>query len=323
MKRGKARADHRADTRGGALSGLPHIVSDSPAYLSLSPFERAVLMEILRLFRGFNNGDIAITYQRIGERLRGTNASPPNNGRIARAIAILVDRGLIAEPTPASWLERRARRYRLTFITSGKSPPFKSATNDYLRWKPDRGKNDGYASSPQTPQSGDARSPAVIGAGDARSPSNFKNGSFASVESSSSGDAESLVICKPYPSPFSGEAESDRSSLESAGDSDFDGAGREAVFAIREKVAGHWRALTTSARRRTWAAANGLTLDELETYVIGDPTSLPFPKQAALVSAIRAEKAGGVSREARARQARPRPTEKSCISNSDFDQAQG
>jgi hypothetical protein len=193
----RKQADHRADTRGGALCGLPHAVADSPAYLSLSPFERAVLAEILRRFNGYNNGDIGITYEGIGARLKGANACPPNNGRIARAIAALMERGLIGEPTPESWLQRKARTYRLTFITSGKAPPFRSATNDYLKWTP-RVKNDGDAGSPEKARSGDARSPGGSGAGDSRSPADAKNGSFALPEISHAGDAGSLLICKPY-----------------------------------------------------------------------------------------------------------------------------
>ena len=200
----RKQADHRADTRGAALSGLPHAVADSAAYLSLNPFERAVLGEILRKFNGYNNGDLAITYEEFGDRLKGLNKCRPHNRRIADAVAALHERGLIDEPTPHSWLQRRARRYRLTFITSGKGPPFKSATNEYLRWTP-RVKNDGDAGSPETPRSGDARSPRGSGTGDAGSPGNLKNGSFACDQSSSSGDAGSLVIVKPYPTPKTGK----------------------------------------------------------------------------------------------------------------------
>jgi hypothetical protein len=195
MAKGRKTADHRADTRGGALSGLPHVVADSAAYLALSPFERCVLAEIIRKFNGYNNGNIGITYEEIGDRLRGPNQCRPNNGRIARAVVQLIEHGLIGEPTPESWLQRRARTYRLTFISSGKAPPFKSASNDYLRW---RAKNVGYAASPEQPSCGDAGSPERVSASDARSPDIPKNGSFAPRCSRSSGDAGSPLIVKPY-----------------------------------------------------------------------------------------------------------------------------
>lgn len=198
MAKHRKSADHRADTRGSALSGLPHVVADSPAYLALNPFERAVLAEILRRFNGYNNGSIGVTYEEIGERLKGLNQCRPNNRRIARAVARLVDHGLIGEPEPHSWMERRSREYRLTFVSSGKAPPFRSATNDYLRWSPAEAKIVGYSPSPRTAQLGDVGSPRPLRSGDARSPSNSKNGSFACSPNRVSGDAESLLIFKPY-----------------------------------------------------------------------------------------------------------------------------
>jgi hypothetical protein len=61
-----------------------------------------------------------------------------------------------------------------------------------------------------------------------------------------------------------------------------------AVRALRGKITRHWRDLKTSARRKAWASANGLTVDELKTYILTDPRALPFPKQVALASAARA-----------------------------------
>jgi hypothetical protein len=173
-------------------------VADSPAYLALDPFERAVLAEILRRFNGYNNGSIGVTYEEIGERLKGRNRCRPNNRRIARAVARLVDHGLIGEPEPHSWMERRSREYRLTFVTSGKAPPFRSATNDYLRWLPGKAKIVGYSPSPRVAQSGDAGSPKPLFAGDRASPIDLKNGSFSCSPNRFSGDAESLLIFKPY-----------------------------------------------------------------------------------------------------------------------------
>ncbi len=48
----RKQADHRAETRGLGLSGLPHVVADSPSYLALTAFERAVHAEILKRFNG-------------------------------------------------------------------------------------------------------------------------------------------------------------------------------------------------------------------------------------------------------------------------------
>lgn len=208
MRRDKRKqADHQADTRGQGWVGLPQAVADSAAYLCLDPFQRAVLGEILRRFNGFNNGEIGITYEEIGERLKGSNKSLPNNARIAAAVVALMKHGLIDEPTPQSWLQRRARTYRLTFISSGKAPPFRRATNDYLKWTPEK-KNDGDAPSPERPRRGDDGSPKAPGPGDAGSPEKPKNDSFPLADEAVPGDAGSLLIVKPYPVPENGEQSS-------------------------------------------------------------------------------------------------------------------
>ena len=201
----RKQADHRAETRGQGMSGLPHVVSDAPAYLLLTPFERAVHAEILKRFNGYNNGMIAITYEEIGERLKGRNAWPPNNARIAKAVVTLMEHGLIAEPTLQSWLQRRSRTYRLTYISSGKAPPFKPATNEYRVWKPPTEKKNGDAASPRKPRTGDAASLGVNDGGDDRSPTVLKNGSFASAQLKSPGDVKSSLICIPYPPRGDGE----------------------------------------------------------------------------------------------------------------------
>lgn len=258
-------ADHRAETRGQGLSGLPHVVADSPAYLDLTPFERAVHAEILKRFNGYNNGSIGITFEEIGARLKGPNAGPPNNARIARAIVALMEHGLVAEPTLQSWLQRRARTYRLTYISSGKGPPFKPATNEYCSWEPREAKNDGDAESPRKPQTGDAASPRGNSAGDAQSPTNAKNGSFASSQSTQSGDAQSSLICIPYPPDESGDDP-------------------DPVALIRTLVADWWRIAGKTDRLRL-AEKIGLEIGELLGFVEGS-LDLPFPKVAALQSSL-------------------------------------
>ena len=211
MARKRAQADHQADTRGGGWVGLPQAVADSPAYLSLNPFERAVFHEILREFNGWNNGKIRISYEEIGKRLKARNRSLPNNGRIARAIVRIHDHGLIVPGEDFYWKERKAREYRLTFVTWGNAPPFRSATNEYLKWTPEI-KIDGDAESPEDPQSGDAQSPEGLAVGEAESPANPKNGSFALPETVSPGDAGSPLISKPYAVPKTGPAKPSQAS---------------------------------------------------------------------------------------------------------------
>ncbi len=229
-----------------------------------------MLFEILRRFNGYNNGDIAITYEELGERLKGSNACRLNNGRIALAVAKLWEHGMIDEPIEQSWAQRRARRYRLTFITSGKAPPYRQATNEYLKWTPTEAKKDGDVSSPRPPQSGDGASPKVKRTGDGASPSQSENGSFASQGSQVPGDAGSLVICSPYQGEEFGGG---------AGDAD-------PVTIIRSAVADWWR-LSGKTDRIKLAQKNGLEIGELFGFVDGS-VDLPFPKVVSLRSSVRA-----------------------------------
>ena len=131
MGRKKYRTDHRADTRGDGLIGLPKVVHKSAAYRSLDLYGRAVLLEILSRFNGFNNGQIGCSVREIGEALGNQNYR-----RISKAIADCMQRGLLDIAADSIWKERKSRQYRLTFITSGKAPPYRAATNDYRSWKP-------------------------------------------------------------------------------------------------------------------------------------------------------------------------------------------
>ena len=129
MGRKKWKADHRADTRGEGLIGLPKCVKHSEAYRSLDLYARAVLIEILDRFNGYNNGQIGCSYREIAEGLGNKNFT-----RIARAVADCMERGLLDIAHEAVWKERHSRQYRLTWIMSGKPPFTAKATNEYLGW---------------------------------------------------------------------------------------------------------------------------------------------------------------------------------------------
>ena len=135
LKRGGSKpkgikADHRADTRGLRFLGIPHAVLKSPAYLHLSLFARAVLIEVLLRFTGYNNGEIAVSQRQVAERLRNSNYR-----KIGRAFIELFQHGLVDVSVEGTWLPRRARQFRLTFVSTGKGKHV-AATNDYLHWSP-------------------------------------------------------------------------------------------------------------------------------------------------------------------------------------------
>jgi hypothetical protein len=137
MSKGKNRnlADQRADMRGSGFVGLPRVVYESAAYQSLPPPAKVILWELLARFNGYNNGDIHLD-TRAGTRalfLKYQSAT-------GHAFATLMQRGLLDLAHECVWQERHARRWRLTFISTGTPPNARAATNEYLRWtEADRG----------------------------------------------------------------------------------------------------------------------------------------------------------------------------------------
>lgn len=194
MGRSKKKADHRAATRGAGFTGLPHVVQDSLAHRSLNLWGRAVLMEILREFHGYNNGTIAISQRQLAERL-GTS----NFRKISRAVADLFDRGLIDVNTNGDWKARMAREYRLTFVsTTTKDGRHVQATEDYQNWSP-----------PQKSGADDVSSTKAISADAASSEHPLSDDASSSGRTlewrktfnlkNPAADASSSLIDKPYP----------------------------------------------------------------------------------------------------------------------------
>ena len=197
MARGKKHSDHRADLRGKPFIGLPAAVLYSPAYARLSPMARAVLLEILARFCGYNNGDIAVSYRQLAERL-----STSNYRRISAAIVELVSLGFVDVAAEGNWKPRLARRYRLTFISSGKGPPYRAATNDYARIGPEA------FSSADNASAGNSRFADRASAGTLR----LADGAsavirrFPPIGLAHSADDASTVIGKPYQGSQKNEA---------------------------------------------------------------------------------------------------------------------
>lgn len=127
--RNKSHADQRADMRGGGWIGLPKTVWESAAYRAASPDAKVLLVEMLARFNGYNNGDINLDTRSATEAL-----GRKNQAATGRAFAELMQLGLIDLAERSVWRERHARRWRLTFVSTGKPPNVRQATNDYLRW---------------------------------------------------------------------------------------------------------------------------------------------------------------------------------------------
>ncbi len=131
MARRRKESDHRADTDGKGWVGIPQVVIDSVAYQNLSRWARVILVEITRRFNGFNNGSIGMSQRELGARLGSQNWK-----MIGRGIAELVDHGFLDVSAEGLLQEKRAREYRLTFVsTTDRYGRSVAATNEYRHWR--------------------------------------------------------------------------------------------------------------------------------------------------------------------------------------------
>jgi len=126
MARRRVQADCKADTRGGRWAGIPVCVIQSAAYRDCSVHARAILVELVARMNGYNNGKIALSQRQLVEAL---GCAPR---KVVRGVAELMEHGLLDVPIEGKWKERMAREYRLTFVSN----KARSATNDYIHWKP-------------------------------------------------------------------------------------------------------------------------------------------------------------------------------------------
>jgi Fe2+ or Zn2+ uptake regulation protein len=99
-------------TTPGRFAALPHDVLDSSGYVGTSPAARAVLVELVRLHNGSNNGAIVLSARMAATRC---NISPAT---VARALQELADAGLVDCVSKGSFKvkDRNASTYRLTWL---------------------------------------------------------------------------------------------------------------------------------------------------------------------------------------------------------------
>jgi hypothetical protein len=186
-------SDDRADTRGGGWVGIPQCVVDSPAYRDLTVTARAVLIEIVRRFNGYNNGGIVVSQRQIAEGLKTSNFR-----KIVAAVDELMTHGLIGVPVESLWKERKAREYRLTFVSTSDSGSLSRATNDYDHWRP-TGKFGADKASAEPAKSAAEASSAVRKFDDEASTRiSAHRGKLASKRKPAADEASSLIV-KPYP----------------------------------------------------------------------------------------------------------------------------
>ena len=123
-------AKRRTRSGGERHTRLTYFLTGTAAWLSLTPAERAVYLEVARVYDGRNNGFLGLSVRRAGERCN------INKDTAARALQTLVERGFLELATPGgfSLKLRHAAEYRLTEYACDKTHA--AATKAYQRWRP-------------------------------------------------------------------------------------------------------------------------------------------------------------------------------------------
>jgi hypothetical protein len=119
-------------TNNGRHIQLTHFMLQSVAWRSLRPIERALYIEVLLRYTGFNNGSIGLGVREAGEALY---AKPHTAGT---AFDVLVERGFLALGKDSSFGQKKlTREWRVTSLPMGPwDAPTSSPTHDYMRWRP-------------------------------------------------------------------------------------------------------------------------------------------------------------------------------------------
>lgn len=137
-KKRSSATPQRVDTHGGIFDGFPRVMTSAPAFVVGANFRmRAVVMAVAGFWNGYNNGHIGVSARQLAEAV-GSNNHKAN----AEALQQAIDRGLLVCTARYPNGMRKAREYRLPWVSTGKSPNFEPATHDYLHWSPadERGK---------------------------------------------------------------------------------------------------------------------------------------------------------------------------------------
>lgn len=126
--------DRKGRSKGTAHVRLDHSVFYSAAYRSLAPIERAMLWEVIGLFKGNNNGALW-----LGIRDAAMLVGAKDKGTASKALKGLIDRGLIAITSHGHFKPKAglASSYRLTWLTAGSAP-----SNEWRQWKATPGSPD-------------------------------------------------------------------------------------------------------------------------------------------------------------------------------------
>lgn len=116
----------------GRFARLPHEILMSPAYCSLNPNARALLVELMAMENGQNNGSLWLSIRDAGARIGLSNKES-----VSRAFDDLDRAGMIRMTKDAHFSVKasetsRARCWRLTFLHA----PGAGRTDDWRQYQP-------------------------------------------------------------------------------------------------------------------------------------------------------------------------------------------
>ena len=105
---------------------------NSEAWKSLNPVQRALFIEIVQRYNGFNNGSIGLGVVDAG---RALHIKAQTAGA---AFHVLMERGFIVLTKDSSFDQKKlVREFRVTCLSLGTwDAPTAPPTHDYMRWRP-------------------------------------------------------------------------------------------------------------------------------------------------------------------------------------------
>ncbi|MES9922486.1 MAG: hypothetical protein ABW152_00215 [Candidatus Thiodiazotropha endolucinida] len=102
-------------------------ILSSPAYRDLKPVARCLIEEFQRLYRPGRNGQLSISTKNAAKLLKVTEPTA------IKAFIEVEEHGFIKLSEGHSWMERKAREWRLTFEPGNNN---QEPTDEWRDWKP-------------------------------------------------------------------------------------------------------------------------------------------------------------------------------------------
>lgn len=275
----------------------------SPHVSALSGAGRALMVELHSMFNGRNNGELFLSIRATADRLGFADFEAAMN-----AHAELQSLGLTAVALEGAFSMTacevsRARAYRLNWIGADgkciggdKLPPldFSALTaKQKKRIAARSGALDRFLGELQEKKKSSVRETPTLMADSVRE-SRTEAADCAresrTLESKNGQNPPSHVV-RDSPTHILHHIPGDGSEENQANfPPENTGGQNSGALDIRNKIAGYFHKLSAK-RQRAWAEAHGVTRDDIKRYIIADPRHLKPAKVAAMVLAIRNEKA--------------------------------